>query len=65
MASKDGTDSIPIISNLSYLKIFLEEKFATILPDLLLLDIDDISHTQHNDRRNSYLYRICAMLLDC
>jgi hypothetical protein len=64
MAGRDGTDSIPMISNVTYLKMRLEERLASILPGLLL-DIDDIAYIQHNDKRNSYLYTICAMILDC
>jgi hypothetical protein len=64
MANKDGSDFIPIISNLSYLKMRLDERFRAILPDLLLFDID-MAYIQYNDRRNSYLYTICALLLDC
>ena len=59
MASEDGTASP------SYLKICLEERYASILPDLLLLDVDDVSYMQHNDSRNSYIYALCALLLDC
>ena len=64
MAGKDATDSIPIISNVKWLRMRLEERLTSILPDLLL-DIDDVSYIQYNDKRNSYLYTICAMILDC
>jgi len=59
-----GKDSIPTISHVIFLKMRLEERLASILPGLLL-DIDDVSYIQHNDKRNSYLYTICAMILDC
>ena len=48
MAGKDATDSISMISNVKWLRIYLKETFMSILPDLLL-DIDDISYIQHNN----------------
>lgn len=53
-----------MMSNITCLRMRLEERLASVLPGLLL-DIDDISYIQHNDKRNSYLYTICAMILNC
>ena len=65
MTSKTVSDFSLINSTPPYLKILLEERLATILPDLLLLEVDDVSHIQYNDRQISYLYTLCSMLLDC
>ena len=46
------------------LKIRLPASYSKILPDLLLIDVDDVTYLHHNDRRSSYLYRICSLLLD-
>jgi hypothetical protein len=46
------------------LKIRLPTSYSKLLPDLLLIDVDDVAHLHHNDRRSSYLYRICSLLLD-
>lgn len=49
ISGKDASDSIPMISNVTCLRMRLEERLVIILPDWLL-DIDDISYIQHNDK---------------
>jgi len=49
---------------LTNLKIRLPTSCTNILPDLLLIDVDNVAHMHKNDRRCSYLYEICSLLLD-
>ena len=48
----------------SYLRIRLPKNYTDLLEDLLLLDVNRVEYVQYNSNTNSYLYYICALILD-
>ena len=48
----------------SYLRIRLPKNYTDLLEDLFLLDVNRVEYVQYNSNTNSYLYYICALILD-
>jgi hypothetical protein len=48
----------------SYLRIRLPADYVDVLPDLLLIDVDNAEYVKKNSNTHKYLHEICSLLLD-
>ena len=57
-------ESSPKHCQQSFLTIRLPNQYNNILPDLILFDIGSVEYIRSVDKSSSYLYYICALVLD-